>query len=439
MTRAVRRAKRDEPRAGQQDAERSEALRGSTREGQARGSFVMRSFVVVALAIGLAGVAAAQGVGSGSAGSDATGSATAGSAGAGSAAGSGSGAGSGSASKRKIIQLPNDINAPKVTAAASPSTVKLGARFTLFVTIEYGPGVEVNLQEPVDVSTAFEVKRKVSKDSVSTTGTRIREYQLEVYAWELGDLRVPGIIVSYTSLGKLAQVETNEVPVRVVGVLGDTDDPKLMRDSAAPVPLIRRDLFWLWIGCVVVGLITFALLVRWLRRRRRRRVVRLVAGALPAPRRIDMTSQRALERLLAIEKSGVLESEDTRKQGYLEMIEVIRDYVGTRYRTPTYDRTSYELVKALAKTAPADELAMVEAWFERCDLVRYGGMRATQRQAADVLADARALVIATTRVVEPPAPPPAPEAREASGAHEPPQPPASGSGTMPSPPSAGAA
>ena len=55
----------------------------------------------------------------------------------------------------------------------------------------------------------------------------------------------------------------------------------------------------------------------------------------PTPRRIDMTSERALERLLAIERSGVLDRDDERKLGYTQMVEVIREYLGARYRIAT--------------------------------------------------------------------------------------------------------
>ena len=114
------------------------------------------------------------------------------------------------------------------------------------------------------------------------------------------------------------------------------------------------------------------------------------------PRRIDMTSTRALEQLLAIETSGVLDRSETRKRGYLELAEVIRGYVGLRYRVAVVELTSSELLKALAAVAPASEVAMTASFFEAADLVRYGGFRATTAQAQGALAEARELVLATS-------------------------------------------
>lgn len=312
------------------------------------------------------------------------------------------GAGSGSAAPKKItIIIPPDVQVPEVSAAASPPALRLGEKFTLFVTATYGGDVQVNLREPIELGGAFEVKRKVSDTRTLPDGRRVREWQLEVYAWELGELRVPPLAVTFTSQGKAGQVATNEVPLIVNGVLGDlVDDPRLMRGHAAPVTLMSRDWFWAWVAGGVAGVIagTFAFLS--IRRRRRGRVRTLIGTLVPdgqATRRIDMTSERALARLLEIDRSGILDRDDDRKAGYAQMADVIREYLGARYRVATLDLTTVELMRSLAKVAPADEQRLVETWLERCDIVKYGGLRATAEDAHAVLEGARILVISTTR------------------------------------------
>lgn len=312
----------------------------------------------------------------------------------------GVGSGSGSAAAPVII-IPPDVTPPDVSAAASPSIVRLGDRFTLFVIAVYAPGGDVNLREPVDLGGAFEVAKKhVVADKVRPDGKREREWQLEVYAWDVGDLRIPPIAVTFTSQGKAGQVITNIVPVKVTGVLGDVvDDPKLVRGNTPPVTLTSRDWFWLWLGGGIGVALAALAAVLYIRARRRRRVRTLIGGLAPGdptPRRIDMTSERALGQLLAIERSGVLDRDADRKQGYAEMVDVIREYLGARYRVATFDLTSAELVRSLAKVAPADERVLVESWLERCDLVKYGGFRATAVDARGVLESARRLIVATT-------------------------------------------
>lgn len=296
-----------------------------------------------------------------------------------------------------VIPLPVDADAPEVSAAASPSELMLGSRFTLFVTAVYNTGVEVNLPAGLDLGDTFEIKKTTSEDHVRPDGKHSREWQLDIIAWDLGDLRIPGVPVTFTSNGHGGQVMTNSIPLRVSGVLGDTDDPKLMRGNAPPVRLASSDWTWVYVGggvfVVVAGALTY-----WLLRRRRRDHVRtLVGGLSPArARRLDTTSERALERLLAIEQSGVLARADDRKAGYADMGSVVRDYLAGRYRFATAELTTSELMRGLAKRASAADATLVEAWIARCDLVKYGGARVSEAEANDALAGARELVMKTT-------------------------------------------
>ncbi|HEY0253365.1 MAG TPA: hypothetical protein VGC41_17645, partial [Kofleriaceae bacterium] len=341
--------------------------------------------------------------GSGSAGSGSNG---AGSGSAGSASGSngtGSGSGAGSAI---IIQLAPEV--PEVSAAASPTELKLGGRFTLFVRATASANVEVNIHEPLDLGGAFEVGKRVSQDRVEPDGRRTREWQIDVRVWEIGDVRIPGITVTYTLLGKAAQTESNTVPLHVTGVLGDSDDPKLMRESAAPIDLhekslLARILEWFQ-DPIHLGIVIGALVGAWvgwrLRKLRRRRVTRLVGGLVPmamARRKIDMTSERALERLLELEQSGQLADEAKRRGAYADMADVMRDYLGARFGVLTTEMTSSELKKALATKTGEREQTLVDAWLDRADIVKYGNFPATRDEAYATLEGARQLIFSTTR------------------------------------------
>ncbi|MFN0249001.1 MAG: hypothetical protein ACKV2T_19100 [Kofleriaceae bacterium] len=348
--------------------------------------------------------AGSSGAGSSGAGSSGAGSSSADSSGAGSAgsgagsAGSGAaGSGAGSAGPT-IIQLPTDVAAPEVNASAFPTAVRLGGRFTLIITATFGAGVEVNLKEPFDLGPAFEVRKRVSEDRPRGDGKTTREWQIDVLAWELGDLRLVGIPVSYTVNGALGQIDTNTVRIRVDGVLGDqVDDPKALRDLQPPTALITDDYFWLLVGGGVLWVVAIVALYLFIRKRRRARYVVLTGGFVARPRRMDMTSEKALSALLAIEKSGVLADDDRRREGYAQMVAVIREYLGARYRVVTLDLTSSELVRKLGNVALAEERALVEEWLEACDLVKYGGFATSSDEAKRVLDDARALVVTTSQ------------------------------------------
>jgi hypothetical protein len=334
----------------------------------------------------------------------------------------GSAAGSGSGTGPRIIQVPTDLNAPTVSAAASPTVVRLGNKFTVFITATFAAGVEVNLREPLELGPAFEITRRITEpDKPTGDGRTQREWQLEVIAWELGELSMPGIAVTYTTMGKADQVTTNGVKLRVEGVLGDVvDDPKAMRNNAPPADLLSRDWFLLYVAIGgAIGLALLIGLIAWVRGRKRR--IAMVGGVIAVPRKFDSASDRALHQLKEIEDSGILDRDEDRKKGYGQMVEVIRQYLGSRYRVATFDLTTSELMKRLAKVASDDECDLIERWLERCDIVKYGGLKATAVDAAQTLEAARQLVVTTTQMpakseakreakTEPPKPePPAPQ------------------------------
>ncbi|HEU4733530.1 MAG TPA: BatD family protein [Kofleriaceae bacterium] len=307
--------------------------------------------------------------------------------------GSGSQAGPGGA----ILKLPLDAGAPEVRAAASPTVVQLGAHFTLYVTATFGEGVEVNLREPVELGPAFEVRRKLSEDRRVAGGRTTREWQIDVTPWELGDLQIAPIAVTFTASGRAAQVQTNAVPLKIIGELGDmVDDPRAMRGLAGPTGLTTRDWFWIWMATAAGAAVGVVIAALWVANRRKRRGRALVGGAIARPRRIDMTGERALERLLVIERSGVLDREGDRKLGYAEMVGVIRAYLGARYQITVHDLTSLELLGRLGGVAPREEVELVAVWLGSCDLVKYGGQRVTPADAGKALDDARALIVTTT-------------------------------------------
>jgi hypothetical protein len=292
-----------------------------------------------------------------------------------------------------IIQL--DPEAPAVNAVAAPTELKLGGRFTLFVNAVMEPGVEVNLREPMELGAAFEVRRKDSRDTTRADGKREREWQLEIIAWDLGDLHVPPIAVTFTFGGHAGQVETNAVPITVSGVLGDVDDPKLMRPLEPPTDLDGRSWFWLYVAIAAGAAI--GAVVAFLIARRGRRTLPGASGSAIVMSQLDTPGKRALARLAAIDRSGVLARDADRKRGYEQMVDAMRAYIGERYRVATRDLTSAELSRRLAGVAPDDERARIDTWLARCDIVKYGGLRATRDDASGVLDEARGFVVATTQ------------------------------------------
>jgi hypothetical protein len=352
--------------------------------------------------------------------------------------GTGTGTGPAAGSGPSVDVDPLVIAQPEVTAFASPSALRLGQQTTLVVTATYGAGVQVNLPDPLVLGDAFEAGHRETIDRVRTDGRRVREWQIRVYVWELGDLQIPPMQVTFTAGGRAAVVSTREIPLRVDATLADADDPKLMHGLAAPVSLWRRA--WAIVFYIVAGLmfaIAALLLLRRVRRKRRARARKLVPPRIveapiaatraqidgdedvdaddephretpppppvfvpPPPvittrprRKLDRIAEEALARLRAIETSGRLDTD--RRAAYREMVEVIRDYLGARFGIDAPELTTRELCQALTFRS-ADAAGLTRAWLAECDLVKYANRTATGDEARGILDGACWLVDRTS-------------------------------------------
>ncbi len=295
-----------------------------------------------------------------------------------------------------LLDDPHDAEAPVVRAAAERGEASLGEPFTLFVFSEAGPGVEVNLREPMDLGPAFEVRRKESKVTERADGGKLVEWQLEVFAWEVGDLRIPPIAVTFTVRGRVGQVHTAPAPIRVRGTLAEDDDGRRLRGMAPPIGLLASTPLWPWLvggGSLVVLLAG----LWWWRRSRHRVLLPAVSGAPLRPRLLGRPGQRALDRLDALAASGLLLTEQ--RTGYVELSEIFRELVAAHAGIATRDLTSAELERAVtAHAATAHAAAAAAAWMSGVDRVKYAAYVADAAEVEAVLEATRALVI---KLVEP--------------------------------------
>lgn len=332
--------------------------------------------------------------------------------------GSGSGSGSGPGGPDAgpvVVDGPSlvDVARPQASASVSPSQLQLGETCTLFVEVVFDDRVMVNLPSTLDLAPVFDELRRTSRDERRTDGTTKRTYQIELRAWELGELNLPPIQIGYAAGGQRSWVVTNSVPMRIVGLLGDVDDKTALIADTPPVSLRRRDWRLPLVAAVVLALIAVAGVAYWLRKRKPAVVV--VPAALPAraPRaRLPGAAERALAALAALEKAGTMASEP--RAGYEQAVAILRRFWHEQFGVGIRDRTSAELVRALGKTKmPGAALAASERWLAACDLVKYAAVEPDGEHVAGDLAGARGLVYAAVSAA-PPATAVAPRSTEAA-------------------------
>jgi hypothetical protein len=283
---------------------------------------------------------------------------------------------------------------PQASAAAAPSRVRLGDTLTLFIEVVYDEKVTVNLPATLDLDPYFEETRRSSADERRTDGTRKRTFQVQVRAWELGDLRIPPIQVGYTASGQQSWVVTNSVPVEVVGSLSDVDDKTALLGDTPPVSLRSRDWRGPIAGAAALVVLVIAL-VAWRLLRKKPTLAPAVAFVAPVAFKMKMTgpAERALEAIDKLAAEGTCVSDP--RIGYDELVGIMRTFASEQYGVPILDRTTDELMRSLTRMMPKDAHTLARRWFARCDLVKYAAERPARDRSDYDLGGAREVVLAT--------------------------------------------
>ncbi len=287
-------------------------------------------------------------------------------------------------------------NAPTVSASASSQQVALGQVFYLFVRVVYEPGTQVNLPASLPLGSSFEETDRTDSIEKNKDGTLTREYEIALQAFEVGELVIPPIPVTYAAQGRAQEVATQAVPIEVTSTIGDRE--ATLVDIRPPVAVERPDYTLVWVAAVFAGavvLIVLVLMLRGMFRRRRRRVLARLPEAL-----VRSAPDEALARLAEVEASGALDDPD-RKPAYLAMSEIIRAYIGRRWGFSALDLTTEEIRQNLVARpgggAAADHVC---SWLETSDFVKYARYDASPEEARQALYEAR-LFIERTRAPEP--------------------------------------
>jgi hypothetical protein len=251
--------------------------------------------------------------------------------------------------------------------------------------------------------------RRTNTKSTNAAGEPVREFELELMAWVVGDMQIPPIEVTYAYKGTVHRIHTKPVPIRVISMIGDGEEK--LRDIAPPVSVEREDYTLLYIIIGLVVAILGALFRRQLRRWVNRWVQRLFFRKRRRRRRGPVATERPLgpaeEALVALdqlEQSEALTADD-RQPFYVELSVIVRRYLGRRFQIRALDLTTGEVKRRLGGLPEGPQVIdLLGDLLDHADLVKYANYGASEEDARVAIAEARTLVEQTRYQMHVPAP-----------------------------------
>lgn len=284
--------------------------------------------------------------------------------------------------------------------------IGLGEPFRLVIEAKHMPGGVALLPEEIPFDGRFAERRGARRHVRS--GDRESEtdrYELEVLAFEAGDLTLPPIPLAFGS----TRTETPRISLRIQTGFSDAELPvatstrpeaiaelESFAASDPPAKIVFVDdytLAWLGAGALLIAL--FGMIAWRLLRRRTSRAPALSRAPPPRP-----AHELALERLEALRRSGLLDRGDV-KSFHAEISAIVREYVGARFGFDSLDLTVQELLGILfGKNAPGLDLAQLKTLLESCDLVKFAKYTPDLVEATTAL-NAAVGIVERTRPHEP--------------------------------------
>ncbi len=274
-----------------------------------------------------------------------------------------------------------------VQATLDREDVELARPFSLRLRIRHQAGEGVLWPRASALGPEFEElsRHEIVKAGAAAGTTMTSELIIEMMAFDTEVTEVPPLSIQVVGSSQIYR--TRSLPLQVEGSINSKD--RLLRPMRTPVSVpVRNDLL-LFILALPPLLLLLALLGYFLGRRfatSKPLAVGPLRGRPPA-------HEEALARLADLEASGLLEA-SSRKEAYLSMSEILRDYLGRRFEFSSLDLTSSEINTRLQECSPQRESfrESVALWLSGADLVKYAKSAADATEAKEALVLARTLI-----------------------------------------------
>jgi hypothetical protein len=275
----------------------------------------------------------------------------------------------------------------KAGVSLNHDTVRVGDPFVVIVGIRAPVGATIEFPRALDSTATVQSLDPVAVRTSPDTSAVEQYADYRVAAWDIGSqpIKLEYAIVRLAGQERRVPLTGTAVFVRSV----------LPQDSAQRVPKPQRALFessafpwWVWALVAAAAIAALLLLWWWFRRRRK-----------PAPAVIVDPYERAVAEFDRIEALKLLEAGERGRYVTLQ-VEVLRDYLATRYAQASLSLTSTELSRTIRELPHVPQDRMTRLLTE-ADLIKFARRPVSGDRARDIGRESRAIVDAEHAASQP--------------------------------------
>jgi hypothetical protein len=285
-----------------------------------------------------------------------------------------------------------------ISSSVDKARIRIGDLITYTVTVTHAKDIQVEMPGLGANLGGFEIRDYQVHDPKKEKDRIVSQVDYTISTFFTGEFEIPPLTVFYLtpadSTAKILATEKIKIVVESVKASEASD----IRDIKPPVEIPRNwwiTLRWFVLGAGVAGL---AVLAYWIYRRRKEGKGLLPVREVP-PR---PPHEVALERIDRLRNSDLLEKGEI-KQYYIEVSEIIRQYIEGRYFIIAMEMTTTEVLEGLAGAElPEEDFQYFSDFLNRCDLVKFAKVIPSEDQNHEILETACEIVHRTKVVIEEP-------------------------------------
>jgi hypothetical protein len=275
----------------------------------------------------------------------------------------------------------------KAGVSLNHDTVRVGDPFVVIVGIRAPVGATIEFPRALDSTATVQSLDPVAVRTSPDTSAVEQYADYRVAAWDIGSqpIKLEYAIVRLAGQERRVPLTGTAVFVRSV----------LPQDSAQRVPKPQRALFessafpwWVWALVAAAAIAALLLLWWWFHRRRK-----------PAPAVIVDPYERAVAEFDRLEALKLLEAGERGRYVTLQ-VEVLRDYLATRYAQASLSLTSTELSRTIRELPHVPQDRMTRLLTE-ADLIKFARRPVSGDRARDIGRESRAIIDAEHAASQP--------------------------------------
>lgn len=277
-----------------------------------------------------------------------------------------------------------------VTTAVDQVRMTIGDLVTYSVTVSHEPEMEVELPGLGANLGGFQIRDYQLHDAQKKAGRIVKKADYVISTFFTGKFDIPPVAVFYRMPGDSTyqSLMTEKMGITVESVQEGEGQAELL-DIKPPEGLpynYKRLIFFIGLGLFVIAAVVAAILIH----RRHKAGGGFLPKAPPRP-----PHEIALEALDKLAASDLIARKEI-KAYYIEVSEIIRQYIEGRFFVQALELTTWEIMNGLKEADLADEnRQLLHAFLEACDLVKFAKHIPDDAAHAGALAEARRFVTAT--------------------------------------------